>query len=222
MTSFKVGDFYYITTEESEVTIGKDTMDIEGNALDSNSNYYKNIFIQKHVNYNGKTYSVTRVGHKALNNARSNKVFIANTIKSIGMHAFTSDYITSVIFEEGSVCTSIGAWGFMIYNKNFKRIVFPPSISNIGSYVFCCLAAQIDVYYCGSNTLNPSGILDEDISKIKAHVSSKYPKNEQFLKVDPVETNADCKLQNPYIITLSKNKINAEIYLLIILLIISI
>lgn len=196
MTTFTVGILKYLIKSQTEVTVG-DESSTDKIAVVDKTKFYKEIIIPKKVTYNSITYTVTRSGEDAFKNIKSKRIFIPNTIKSIGMNCFMSSNIWSIYFEEGSVCTKIEAWGLMVKNKYFRRIVLPSSITSLNDYVFWCLIAPLDVYYCGSNSLVGNNMDSNDLTKIKAHVSSNYPLNTKFLKVDPIDTNANCAI-NPY------------------------
>ena len=72
------------------------------------------------------------------------KVVIGKNVAKIPAYLFEGCYyITSVEFEEGSVCESIGSWAF--FCAGLTSITIPNSVTSIGSNAFynCCHLAEV-------------------------------------------------------------------------------
>ena len=102
------------------------------------------MIIPKTIFFNGVTYTITRVSDYAFTSIKSSSVMIPNTIKSIGMHAFSYlSKLKSFSFEENSKCESVGSWGLAINSPYFHSIVFPSSIKTLDSYVIYCISTEL-------------------------------------------------------------------------------
>ena len=97
--------------------------------------YRGEIVIPASVQYDGKTYSVTSIGHGAFWNCVGlTSVNIPNSVTSIGGAAFYScNGLTSVTIPNS--VTSIGGETFR-YCHNLPTVNIPNSVTSIGSYAF--------------------------------------------------------------------------------------
>ncbi len=100
------------------------------------------------IKYNATAVDDLSDSNKAFYNAGKDgdgiKVTIGKNVTKIPAYLFYayssydssySQKITSVVFEEGSVCESIGSYAFR-YCENLISITIPNSVTSIGKYVF--------------------------------------------------------------------------------------
>ncbi|MBQ9523836.1 MAG: leucine-rich repeat domain-containing protein [Bacteroidaceae bacterium] len=118
--------------------------------------YKGDLVIPESISYNGKTYSVTSIGHLAISNCTSlnsitipksittieesafywcpslTSITIPGSVKSIGNHAFYHcTNLTSVTILDG--LTSIGSGAFVECDA-LTSIIIPNSVTSIGEY----------------------------------------------------------------------------------------
>jgi hypothetical protein len=126
---FQSGDLYYNITSDT-------TVEVTYQAYDSYSNYegLTSVVIPTFVEYNGSTYSVTRIGDDAFLFSSLTSITIPNSVANIGNYAFTACYSLDSITIPNSVI-SIGDNAF--YNcQNLISITIPNSVTTIGSKAF--------------------------------------------------------------------------------------
>lgn len=121
--------------------------------------------IQFHATAMDDLNSSNHVFHKAGQNGNGIEVVIGKNVTKIPANLFRpyndSYYppkITSVDFEEGSVCTNIGSYAFY-HCTNLTSVTIPDSVISIGSYAFAeCYMLNYNIYdnamYLG-NKQNP-------------------------------------------------------------------
>ena len=140
--------------------------------------YKGDLVIPESISYNGKTYSVTSIGHLAISNCTSlnsitipksittieesafywcpslTSITIPGSVKSIGNHAFYHcTNLTSVTILDG--LTSIGSGAFVECDA-LTSIIIPNSVTSIGGSAF---------YGCTSLT---SIVIPESVKSIRA------------------------------------------------------
>ena len=126
---FQSGDLYYNITSDT-------TVEVTYQAYGSYSNYegLTSVVIPTFVEYNGSTYSVTRIGDDAFLFSSLTSITIPNSVANIGNYAFTACYSLDSITIPNSVI-SIGDNAF--YNcQNLISITIPNSVTTIGSKAF--------------------------------------------------------------------------------------
>ena len=133
---FKVDNIYYEITDKYdnivEVTHGGIT---QGYFTPYESSYSGDIAIPEQVSYNGKTYTVNRIGVHAFHRCSElTSVKIPDTVSSIGSGAFYyCTGLTSIRISEG--VSGIGYEAFWCC-ENLESITIPSSMSYIGEDAF--------------------------------------------------------------------------------------
>ena len=107
--------------------------------------------------------SSTGVFYNAGNAGDGIKVVIGKNVTKIPDDLFSSSYIISVAFEEGSVCESIGNSAFSGCS-NLKELILPESIENVCDYAFsgCGIINAVipnSVTYLGFGAFSSAGNL---------------------------------------------------------------
>ena len=106
--------------------------------------YSGDIIIPETVDYNGNTYTVTRIGNSAFSTSTITNIVMPNTITAIMNDAFYNcDNLSEVVLPVSLL--SIGEeafWGC----DNLKSIVFPSSITYIGKWAF--INTFLEDIYC--------------------------------------------------------------------------
>ena len=145
----KVGNIWYNfddATETAEVTF-------KGSKAGYDDRYKGSITIPEKVKYDGKEYTVTRIGKGAFYGCEKvTAVTLPNTITSIGEYAFYDCIALSKIVIPASV-TSIDkdAFGLCVNLLNFE---VPTTVETIGENAFCFVP---NLKYTGTNTDAPWG-----------------------------------------------------------------
>ena len=83
--------------------------------------YPSNVVIPESVNYEGKTYKVTRIGDRAFNSSSMTSVTIPNSVTYIGEYAFSGCHLTSITIP--SSIKEIGISAFELCSRLEKVIV---------------------------------------------------------------------------------------------------
>ncbi len=103
--------------------------------------------------YDSLSDNKTVTSYLYLNGDRENYVtelIIPASVTQINSCAFVGANITKLIFEEGSLCTSIGGYAF--YNCiNLTEITVPEKMSSLGNMAFQNTTSVIKIYYNASN-----------------------------------------------------------------------
>lgn len=98
--------------------------------------------------YDSKGYAIYQ--RAFYENDKVVSITIPNNVTSIGDLAFSHcTNLTTVNFEEGSQCASIGYHAFY-YCKNIQRIIVPTSVTSIGNYAFYGCPGGETIYYMGT------------------------------------------------------------------------
>ncbi len=135
---FQSGDLYYNIISDT-------TVEVTYQAYDSYSNYdgLTSVVIPTFVEYNGRTYSITRIGDDAFLFSSLTSITIPNSVENIGNYAFTACYSLDSIIIPNSVI-SIGDNAF--YNcKNLTSITIPNSVTTIGNKAFKYCSSLISI-----------------------------------------------------------------------------
>ena len=133
---FKVDNIYYEITDKYdnivEVTHGGIT---QGYFTPYESSYSGDIAIPEQVSYNGKTYTVNRIGVHAFHRCSElTSVKIPDTVSSIGSGAFYyCSNLESVIIPNN--VTSIGESAFE-YCSNLESVIIPNRVEIVKPYTF--------------------------------------------------------------------------------------
>ena len=143
---FEVGGFYYNIISQSDLEVEITYKEIKKSSSGyENQSYIGNIKIPETVNYNNRTYSVTKIGDETFGcfgNSLSNSqykgcqiidVSIPSSVKYIGLRAFANSTVEKVEFSEG--LKSIGEYAF-IHCEYLKKIKIPDSVKEINDYSF--------------------------------------------------------------------------------------
>ena len=180
---FEVDGIYYKKINSSKVEVT-----YRGSSNSSYENEYTgNVIIPSSVNYNGTTYSVTRIGGFTFRECSSlTGIEIPNSVTSIGEAAFY--YCTSLTgIEIPNSVTSIGEAAFY-YCTSLTDIEIPNSVTSIGkgAFYYCTSLTSIEIpnsvtsigkeafYFCTSLTkitclaTNPPTIYYDTFSDYKA------------------------------------------------------
>ncbi|MCR5050841.1 MAG: leucine-rich repeat domain-containing protein [Paludibacteraceae bacterium] len=133
-------------------------------ALQEEPNYYKgDIVIPSSVDYDGQTYTVTKIGNEAFREDSITSIVLPSTIKELEASAFAfCKQLTSVTLPEGlenidddvfwycdalpsltlpSTLKSVGYYAFE-YCMSLKTITIPNSVEKMGGWV--CLGDSLD------------------------------------------------------------------------------
>ena len=140
------GIYYYFSETEATVICksytGMDT---------SVSDYTGDIVIPKTVNYNGKTYNVTRISSYAFQECSSlTSITIPNSVVSIGFKAFWGCSGLTSITIPNSV-TTIGQSAFQ-WCYGLTSITISNSMTNIGSFAFSECSSLTSITFPNSVT----------------------------------------------------------------------
>ncbi|MGN0186933.1 MAG: leucine-rich repeat protein [Paludibacteraceae bacterium] len=122
------GIYYDFYTATAEVTY-------RGGAFSNYNEYIGDLVIPESVTYNGKTYTVTKIGYQALRGCRDlTSITIPNSITSIDGQAFYDcSSLTSVTIPNS--VTSIGSYAF--YGcSGLTSVTIGNSVTNIGTEAF--------------------------------------------------------------------------------------
>ena len=133
----------------------------------------------------------------------------------IGDHAFYDFYHLVNISFTGNCLTTIEERAFLYSKFNLSKIIFPPSLKELGSMSFAGIPTLLDVYYCGENEIKGSNIftignpnLPETSQDLKIHVTTKYP-SQKFGERDVTDYDAanfciplskNCKIRNSCVV----------------------
>ena len=123
--AIEIGGIYYNLTEDTRVAeVAKNPQKYKGD-----------ITIPESVEYEGVTYSVTKIGYSAFANCASlTSVMIPSSVTIIGQLAFDGcSSLTSITIP--SSVTSIDAWAFSGCS-GLTSVDIPSSVTNIGNRAF--------------------------------------------------------------------------------------
>ena len=130
---FEVDGIYYDITDATNKTV---EVTYQGIYWSEYSNEYTgDVVIPKSVRYNGRTYSVTRIGLYAFSGCKSlASIEIPSSVTSIRDYAFKEcTGLTSIVI--GNSVTSIGSQAF--YGcSSLTSIEIPNSVTSIGDFAF--------------------------------------------------------------------------------------
>ena len=127
--------------------------------------YTGSVTIPFTVNYNAKTYSVTRIGDWAFSGCTGlTSITIPNSVTSIGIGAFydctaltsvhISDLVTwcNISFQDGTANPLHRAHHLYLQENEITNLIIPNSVSNIGNYAFygCSNLTSITIQACRS------------------------------------------------------------------------
>lgn len=125
---FKDGDLYYTITSIQEQTV--EVAYSSGNYL----NIGGTVEVPSSASYNGKVFTVTRIGEEAFFNcANLVSVTLPSTIKEIGIKAFWNSGLRSIALNEGLVKIENQAFD----GTKLASIVIPNSVTTFTGAVFC-------------------------------------------------------------------------------------
>ena len=105
-----------------------------------NKAYSGSVKIPEEVEYNGRSYKVTKIEQCAFMGSNVTSVSIPSSVTSIGISAFSDcPQLTSVSIPSNSNLTSIGNSAFSMRNcsqPQLTSISIPSSVTSIGNYAF--------------------------------------------------------------------------------------
>ncbi len=105
-----------------------------------NKAYSGSVKIPEEVEYNGRSYKVTKIEQCAFTGSNVTSVSIPSSVTSIGFNAFSGcPQLTSISIPSNSNLTSIGNSAFNMQNcsqPQLTSISIPSSVTSIGSYAF--------------------------------------------------------------------------------------
>ena len=135
------------------------------NAL--NTSNVKQVFIPD-VTVGGGTTVCTAIADTAFSSLNISKIYIPNTIKTIGASAFKSNTnLNNIVFEAGSALTAIGDNAFS-GASNLKEIEIPSLVTSIGSAAFQNCSELAKVTFEGNKLTTLSDSLFEGCKALES------------------------------------------------------
>lgn len=177
---FKADGFFYniINQEGKEVEVTYKT---------TGYNFYSGVInIPSTANYNGETYSVTRIGKSAFSDCTGLiSVTIPNTVTNIGERAFYNcTNIRSLTI--GSSVTSIGEYAFSTYKNSYYKFTIPKVIWLGNTPPAGSSEIKADINYVSNNEFSLTN------QKVYPFLSSRFEvDNVVYVPVSPSERTCD-------------------------------
>lgn len=131
---FKVDGICYNIYSPADMTV---EVTSPGDREEYSNSYYR---IPESVVYNGKTYTVVRIGDFAFNDSELKKVKIPNTVKTIGENAFGFCSMEAIEIPNSVISLGDGVFWY----SNIKRIIISSNVINIGYNAFKgCICSEL-------------------------------------------------------------------------------
>ena len=124
---------FYNCTSLTTVTVGKGVIKMDGS--------FDGCTALTAVYYNATRCSTVSSGTNFSGTMNNATLYIGKNVEYLPPYVFYGSGFTNVVFEDGSVCTEIGAHAF--YSSDITAIEIPASVTKIGEYAFAgCYALR--------------------------------------------------------------------------------
>ncbi|MBQ9084449.1 MAG: leucine-rich repeat protein [Clostridia bacterium] len=143
--------------------------------------------------------------------AKGFKLTIGNKVTHIPSHLFKSSQVNKIIFEDESVCKSIGEYAFAYTYELYRvNVVLPDSLESLGSSAFVLTKASSITFgsgikYIGENALWSMGVAEDEGTRDYGFIEKVFFTEDVTFKVYSYDSETDTVTDTGETVTFKAN-----------------